>query len=308
MINKKIVGFALAIVIMHSNLRAQDQDDNTLSFALAPAVNTKPKEFTLDSIKGVVIAEGGREVITYSDLMRPDISGTVKSFEDQIIEKLIYKDAQRFRLIPGDEGIEKYFNTIAKENNLTPEDFEKIAASAGLTVRELKDKLKTVQAINSMLDFKIRQNLVIPRREIEKYYNEHPETIEAQYEFAYALIPFGSQNKNQLKGMLKKFISTGKGMVVQFSDPFILKKTEIAPEKEFITKIVVGKITQPHETQTGFELFKLVSMKPERLRTLEERAKEIAEVLRTPKFNQLLEDYKKELMHNACILEFAIPA
>jgi hypothetical protein len=63
----------------------------------------------------------------------------------------------------------------------------------------------------------------------------------------------------------------------------------------------VGEIAGPEETAEGFVLLSLVAQQPERLRSLDERHREIEEILRRPRFESLMTEYKKHLAETASV-------
>jgi hypothetical protein len=65
-----------------------------------------------------------------------------------------------------------------------------------------------------------------------------------------------------------------------------------------------GSISDPHKIAEGFELFHLKQAKPERPVPLEARYREIANILRKPRYDFLMEDYKKNLFNASSIIYF----
>jgi len=65
-----------------------------------------------------------------------------------------------------------------------------------------------------------------------------------------------------------------------------------------------GDISLPIEISDGFELFRLKEKTEERVLTLDERYREIADILRQPKYEELLQAYKDSLFDAASITYF----
>jgi preprotein translocase subunit Sss1 len=63
-------------------------------------------------------------------------------------------------------------------------------------------------------------------------------------------------------------------------------------------------ISPPQEVENGFEMFKLTEKTPELIRSLDERYREIADILRRPKYEELLETYKENLLSTSSIIYF----
>ena len=63
-----------------------------------------------------------------------------------------------------------------------------------------------------------------------------------------------------------------------------------------------GDISMPEEVSSGFEMFRLVSKTPEYRKTLEESYRDIVDILRRPKYEELLEKYREQLLKNVSII------
>lgn len=91
---------------------------------------------------------------------------------------------------------------------------------------------------------------------------------------------------------------------VEWGEPFTLNHSEIAEDKQFIYAMVPGKISLPQEVEGGFELFKLVEKTEETVKSLDDSYREIADILRRPKYDELMQKYKEMLFQKAGIVYF----
>ena len=198
------------------------------------------------------------------------------------------------------------FEKDKKQKGLSEADMQRVAGQAGYTLQEAKAQLGKMSGINQMFDFKVRSGLFVSKRDVETYYNEHPETRPAEYCIMRAVVPFSDlEPKQETKQRLDTYVRTGKGNVrIAWSEPFWLKHDQIAQDKHFIYDMKLGHISRPIEVQNGFEVFKLVEKKPERLVPLKERYDEIANLLKSPKYQELLDTYKQELYDKATIVYY----
>ena len=82
---------------------------------------------------------------------------------------------------------------VQREHNLTIDQVKDMFASSGYTFEEGKQQLNILQSVNQMLDFKIRSHLIVPEREITKYYQAHKDEVRipAQYCLERALFLCG---------------------------------------------------------------------------------------------------------------------
>lgn len=260
--------------------------------------------YLIDQIEAVVFAPEGTKVITQSELARPGLDGRNRTLDDLILERLLLLDALKFKMIPDDETIDKYLANIQRENNLTLDGLKKIFKAAGYSYEEGREQFGMMSIVNQLLDFKIRSRLIVPEKEVIAYYKANPELIEATYFIERAVVPytFGKTHEQQQEE-IELFINHGIGLLnIDWQAPYWMAQSEFAHDKMFIVTLLPGQISAPQAIADGFELFRVKEAKPEHERPLEDRYREIVEVLRKPKYEQLMEEYKKQLFENAAIL------
>lgn len=275
-----------------------------LSCLIVDAKNAK--RYKVDGIKVKICGENETILITESELLRPSLDGQPKTLDSMIFESTVYIDAQRLGIVPTDEDNDKRWQEVQKQNNLSLADMERMVEQTGRTVAEAKAELGKMSAISQMFDFKVRSNLFITQRDVETYHREHPEFRQAEYYISRAIVPFSDfEPKHQMKQRLEEFVTTGRGAVrFAWSEPFWIKHDYVAEDKRFIYDMKVGQISLPFELGNGFELFKLIDKKQQCLVPLQERYEDIATLLRKPKYEQLLDQYKKELYDKATIIYY----
>ncbi len=258
--------------------------------------------YTLDRICVVVYSEESTEIITQSDLERPGLDGAPRSLDDLILEKLIFADAKKFKILADEEAVDRHLMTVQKDNNLTLDQLKQIFRNAGYTYEEGRVQFGIMTTINSMIDFKIRSRLMIPEKEIMAYYNEHPVVEEAEYELVRAVVPYADDMQEQRKKLMAPSKSTIAAL--NWSEPFLIKQSDLAEDKQFLGALAVGELSEPQESAHGFELFRMVARKEERLQPLDERYREITEILRKPRYDALFAEYKKDLFDHASLVYF----
>lgn len=262
--------------------------------------------YLVDTIRVVIFGEEETDIITESDLKRPSLEGAMRSKDDIILERLIYLDAKKFKVLPDEETIDRHLQAVQREHNLTLDQLKQMFKNAGYTYEQGRQQFSVMTTINSMLDLKIRSRLIVPERDVLKYYNEHPERQEAAYFIEKAFVPFSSiESKQTLKKRLTAFAKhEGPFNDIAWSEPFWISDSDLADDKKFIALLNVDQISMPQETDGGFELLRLKEKKEERLKSLEDRSQEIGTILRQPRYEQLFNEYKKELFDNASIVYF----
>lgn len=262
--------------------------------------------FLLDDIKAIIYGQERTDLITYSDVARPSIDGKSQTLEDLVLSRLICQDASRYKMDPDNEAVDKHLKAVQRENNLSLDDLKHIFSSAGYTYEEGREQFRIMTAVGSMVDFRVRSRLIVPEKDIQAYYKEHPLIKESAYQVERAQVeaPYGMDHAQFLEE-LQKLIDTGKTILdVQWSEPFWINKSELAQDKQFLTTLEVGCIAMGAESAAGTELFKLMNKKEEHIVSLEERYNEIADLLKRPKYTELFEQYKKDLFNNAAVVYF----
>src|SRR3990172_1658424 len=256
----------------------------------------------LDQIEVVVYGQEV-EIITKSDIDRPALGGGFRTKEEVVFEREVLLDAKKHHLPQDEESIDAYLAQIQREHNLSEKELEQIFTSSGYTIEEGRQQLQMMQTINTMLDIKIRSNLIVPRRDVEEYYTNNPTVIEATYTIERAFVPQSKKiSSDKQYKVLVNYAQTGKGVAnIAWSEPFTINHADVAESKQFIYTMEPGKISLPHLVNDGFELFRLVEKTPEHVRSLEDSYREIVDILRRPKYEELMEKYRALLSKNCSV-------
>jgi len=283
------------------------------SLIITPYIFGNADLVLLDQIEAVVYGQEDVEIITKSDIDRPSLGGGFRTKEEIIFEKEVYLDAQKHKIPQDDEAVDAYLAQVQREHNLSEKDVEMIFTSAGYTVEEGREQLKVMQVVSTMLDVKIRSNLIVSRKDVEQYYNEHPEIIEATYTLERMFVPQSKKMSAdaQYKFLVKSIALAAKKkteLIVdggEWGDSFTLNHSDIAPSKQFIYTMKIGAISSPERVQGGFELFRLVAKTDEHIKSLEESYREIVDILRRPKYEELMENYRQFLQDHSSVVYFS---
>lgn len=275
--------------------------------ALLMSTITQPR-YVVETIKAVVHGEDKDDIaiITLMDVTRRGISGDIQSLPDKIFSELLWFEGKKYRILPSEEDIERHLKVVERENNISRKQLVEIFTTNGWTLEEGKEQFAKMYTANSVVQFKVSGGLFVSTKEVQTFYDENPEWIEATYTLQRGLIPYSyAQTKKQQLQIINDAIAQGKEIPgVQWSPAFTIKQDQIAADKKFLLDMKDGEISKPVNVFEGFELFKLVQASPRRLRTLDERYGQIADMLRRPKYQEILTNYKKQLYDNASIIYF----
>ena len=217
----------------------------------------------------------------------------------------MFLDAQKYKIAPDEDAVDKYLSIVQKENNLTLDQLKEVFASAGYTYEEGRQQFRVLQTVNSMLGLKIHSQVIVPRAQVEEYYNQNPVVQEAEYHLQYGFMPYSPEKREAQEKALRHMARIGREVKgIQWNDPFWVKQNEIADDKTFLFSMNAGDTSQPVDRRDGYEIYRLLDKRDEHVPTLDDRYHEIADILRRPVFEELMEKYKKNLFDSVSILNF----
>jgi len=276
-------------VIMSVSIKAVTQDSNL---------------FLIDQIEVAIFVPEGTQIITKSDLDRPSLEGKPRTLEQLTTDRLMSLDAKKYNMWPDQDAIDKHLEVIKRDNNLSDKDLRNIFTQSGYSYEDAMEEFAIMFANSSISELKIRSRLIVPEKDVVAYYEANPEFEDSSYQLERAVVPFTTKSEERQLAEIERNIKAGTVQKYDWSVPFWLAQDTIAEDKEFIKNMKVGEISKPHQITNGFELYRLVDKKERRKRTLEERYREITNILRQPKYVALFNDYKKSLFDNAAIVRF----
>ena len=263
------------------------------------------RRYVVDTIKAVVYGEDADdcEIVTMSDTMRPGIDGVVHSLDDRVFEKLLWFDGKKHRILLTEEDIERHLKVVERESNIGRKELIDIFSNSGYTLEEGKAQFGIMYTANIMIDTKVRGGLFVAQKEVEAYYRENPEYVEATYLLKRGFVPYDySISEEEQRVRIEDAIAHNSDIPgVVWSPAFSLTQNQISSDKAHLQE---GETSLPALSQGGFEVFQVISITPRRLKTLDERYAHIADLLRRPKYQEILSNYKKQLYDHASIVYF----
>ena len=261
----------------------------------------------LDGVKAVFRGSHGTDLVMASELERPKLDGSPTNLQEILNELALAQEAKKYRLWPSPEEVEKQLRMVAQSNKKTPKELDELFIATGYTPQEGMNSFAQINAVNSLVGFKITANLIVPESEVIAYYNENPEYEPAAYHIEHTIIPFATNKEQQLKQLQAVVRTNDAKHSLAWEASFWINQDDLAADKQFITQLKVGQISQPQEVYGGFELFRLVNMHEARLKPLDERYGQIVTLLRKPKYGELMAQFQKELLDSASIILFDVP-
>lgn len=264
------------------------------------------KRIRVDGVKAVFRGSKGADLVLESELRRPKLDGSANTLDTALTNLAFAQKADEYHITPTPEETEKQYEMIANNNKKTKKELDEMVIQAGFTPAEARKEFAQINAVNSLLSYKIAGNMVVPESEVIAYAQENPEYESGGYQIQMTMVPFSaSQTREQQLAQLQALANAGDpNSVLSWMDPFWVNEEDLAADKKFIAQLEVGQISLPKETFNGFQLFKLVSKRAKRLKSLDERYGQIVGILRQPKYNELMTKFQKDLMDNASIIIF----
>jgi hypothetical protein len=260
--------------------------------------------YPIDRIEAVIFGNEVSDVVTLSDIQRVGLDGRFKSKDEHISDRLIFVDSMRYRITVDEKTVDDYIDKVVKTVGGTIDDVKAMFTEAGYTYEEGRRQFAMMYASNQAIDFRVRSRLIVPERLVIEYYEKNPIMIPAVYTFERAFFALPADQIDEMKKKIEQYRKTGKGLAPLWIQLPEISEEDIASEKQSLTQLHENEISAPQQVAGGIEIFMLKYKKPAHAMPLDERYRDIVELLRRPKFEEILADYKKELFNSASILYF----
>ncbi|MBN1549397.1 peptidyl-prolyl cis-trans isomerase [Candidatus Babeliales bacterium] len=261
------------------------------------------QKILIDRIEAVVHGTEATELVTKADIERPSLSGAPRSKDEVLLERLMFQDALKYRVMVDEKSIDEYIEKIKKQNNATQDDIKQMFHDAGYTYEEGRRHLGIMQASAQISDYKVRSKILVTEQQVKEYYDEHPKYYPAVYRFERAMIPAKEGDEKEIQKKLDKYAKTHKGIVLVWRTLPDVAESELDENLHFLKKLKQDELSKPRALKDGgFDVFRLRWKKESEIIPFDERYREISEILRKPQYEELLSAYKKELWDNASII------
>lgn len=266
------------------------------------------QEFPINGIRAVVFYEDESDVITDMQLKRPGLDGVMHSTQDLTFRSKVRHEAFKFKMDPDDDAVREHLTAIKQQNNLSDEDFNRLLKQNGFTLEQAEQEFRDIIAENTVLDYKIRSRLIVPRTLVEEYYQNNPVMTDEEVFLEHAVVPFDTALTHAEQRTILEAQIAGREEVyiINWEKPFWISTTDLAQDKKFVANLSAGAACIVDELSDGFELFKLVEKKEARLLTLDERYNEIVELLKRPKYEEMMHEFRESLAQSAAVLIFPV--
>jgi hypothetical protein len=237
-------------------------------------------------------------IITQQDIARMAFDGQNHTVEDAVYKQILCAKADSLKMSMSNEEVIENLEKVGM-----PHD-QQLLMVERWHYYDLDEFLQTVRKIyvsGMSQSFEVESRLVITQAEIDDYYQKNPVWLEPEFELVTSFVPFSNeQEKTKLKYKLEKFLITHKGYNVEWSDSFVIRESEISDENLFLKSLKTNQIYLK-EVEQGFDLFKMVEIRPKRLQPLIERRNQIVNYLRNERYPAVLEQVQQDLLQKAVV-------
>lgn len=265
---------------------------------------THTKRTIVDEISAVVYCDGPRIIID-SESKKPDLDGRPRTLKDAIQDEIMLCEAQRFHITVTTEDVNKYMGELQKNNHMTRAGMERAMEELGYTYQEGLERLRRRQTVEQLTDNQVRGDarFLISKEEVAAFDNEHPVWEPAVYTLAEIVVD------DPLAG--EKEFSQKELDALAWEEPFDIKESQLADDKQFIADVPVGTVVfRDRLNDHQFELTRLIAKKPRRrigLDDIVDMASKrtlydfIIDQMRGMRYEEMIKDWTKELFEKSTI-------
>jgi parvulin-like peptidyl-prolyl isomerase len=241
---------------------------------------------------------------------------------DQIDQLLLVQKGKELNLNVDSEVNRKLAEIQSDSKEADPEKFhEWLKEKTGDNFEDFKLQMKNSYLQQRVISEEIYRNIVIPKTDVEKYYNEHKTEFVRQetVQLREILVSVGDGSPDKVaaaekkaKGLVdraRKGESKFTDMARQYSDAptatadgdlGAFKKGDLAKDiEDVVFKQPKGYVTDPIRRPAGFEIFRVEEHFAAGQATLDEVQNDITNKLMEPKARPKTRDYLTQLRQNA---------
>lgn len=244
---------------------------------------------------------------------------------NQLIEdRLVYQEAQARGLTVSQQEIEEQMDGF-REKFETPEKMEAALQAEGLSESVLQERVRRQAMIRKLHDREIRAKIVVSPKEVEQYFQDHPEEFSSQDQLRVRSMTIKKSEMARQKGLkdeaaqrvildLKKRIEEGEGfsdLAREFSQDtradqgglseWLPRGTMIPAIDDVIFALKPGEVSDLVETPMGYHLFRVEERQAGHKRTFEEVRDEIHYRLFRQKADERFREWMNDLKRHAYI-------
>ncbi len=303
-------------------------------FFLIILIGTIISVFNFSSSYGLedtIVAIVNKEIVTLKDLREflaakhMQLKGEGKS-QDEIIEvmqenmsiglnrlieeRLLVNEADKKEFIIREEFVEKRLSEIRQEFP-TEDVFVTSLSKDGITVTDLKNKIRDQIKAQSIIDHEVRLKIFVNPPEVTEYYEKNPSAFMAPERVNVDSIFIQSeadeaatnQKLTEAREALKQkiFDEVARQYSSRPSVGIVARGQFKSEIEDIIFKLNIGEVSVPVVIDNGYYIFKVTGRSPAENVPLENVKQEIRNLIFQEKFRNRLQEYLAKLKKDAFI-------
>lgn len=241
---------------------------------------------------------------TYSDWKRT-LEDKFIPKDKQIQSEIIMQQVATEKMPMDPEAIAKYVEGVKKQLKVNDAEFEALFGEVGRTMMEGLEWFAHQYTTEFFTHYKFKSQLVPTDDEIAEYFNENPEFVDEFYEIQLAKVPYTQNNREEIKDKIEAFLLNQEANknLVSWGKTIKICADDLLAEQQFVTNMQPDHVVI-QENPGSFELIKLLSYEPTRIKTLKERQNAIIETLNRKKLESMLKTYNESVKNLVDIISF----
>ena len=270
---------------------------NLLTLVLIFTVNT----FSSNVIDCDIARVNGAHILkSHIDEARVDLNGEKASLSVLIDEELMIQKAREFGISVSGMELTSRVNWFKESNKMSAASDE--AWDAWLKERGLSQDRLERQMYRTALVSHLKRSILpdsenyIDPKKIEEYYKKNPEYQEESFELKAAFLT----NEES-----EKLLKERRGVKFDWIDLGVFTEKKLSEKMKFVSKMPEGSICKPFEGGNGKQVLKMVKRTEKKIKSLDERKKEIGAILGKEEHEKRSEKFISQLRSEASIIKLS---
>jgi hypothetical protein len=253
----------------------------------------QPELKTVNKIAFVIYTDTEPIIITQLDIERKSLDGRTRTSDEVLLERILYYEATvAYRIPVPNDLVDKHIASIKEAHGLSEAQIANLFKREGYTFQEGKEQLRMSYAIQYLEQQFIAGRLIVTEKEIQEFYDKHPIKESASVRIKKGIFKKDELTQEEFEQLINNGLHQQR---IGWGNPYWLQKHEIAESKEFIMSMQPGTI-KVIPVGDDYEVITVLQHKAERNKTLDECRKEIADQIRFPKYQKMLQEFHTSVL------------
>jgi parvulin-like peptidyl-prolyl isomerase len=237
---------------------------------------------------------------SHIDEARIDLNGEKIMLSELIDEELMIQKAREFGIsVSGLELTSRvsWFKDSNKMSAASDEEWTAWLKERGLTQSRLERQMYRTALVTHL-----KKNILpdtenyIDSKKVENFYKENPEYQAESFELKAAFLT----NEES-----EKLLKERRGIKFDWIDLGVLTAEKLSEKMKFVSRMPEGSICKPFESGNGKQVVKMVKRTEKRIRSLDERTKEIGALLGKKDHEERSKNFLDQLRNEASIIKLS---